>query len=140
VPISADLLHRALDLFAEREKLFARLLAWDDANFGLDPCWIRCYPYRQKALHGERVTLEARIYNHSSRSKSASVELRVPAGWEAPPPAVATIPPRTEHSFRFQAAAPKVPAQRRQVLGLAVTFDGVRLGEFAEAIVDFLSA
>ena len=139
VPISVDYLRRALDLFTEREKLFARLFAWDDPNFGLDPCWIRCYPYRQKALPGERVTVEARIYNHSSRAKAASAELRVPAGWAPPPVAKATIRARSEASIRFQLTTPRTPVRRRQVLGLTADFDGIRLGEFAEAIVDFLS-
>lgn len=140
VPISADYLRRALDLFAEREKLFARLFPWDDPNFGLDPYWIRTYPYRQRALPGDRVALEARIYNHSARPKRASVELRVPAGWTASSRAETTIPPRTEGRLRFTVTAPEKPARRRNVLALAVTFDNRPLGEFAEAIVDFLTA
>ena len=139
VPISEDYLRRALELLSEREKLFARLLAWDDPNFGLDPAWVRCYPYRQTALPGSQVDIEARVYNHSSRPKSAVLELRVPSNWEPPAKADITIPPRSEGKFRFHTVAPQVPRQRRQVLGLAVTFDGKRLGEFAEAIVDTLA-
>jgi len=139
VPISEDYLRRALELLAEREKLFARLLAWENPNFGLDPAWARCYPYRQTALPGGPVEIEARISNHSSRPKSAALELRVPAGWEPAAKKNLTIPPRSEGKVRIRTAVPEVPRRRRHVLGLAVTFDGKRLGEFAEAIVDILS-
>ncbi|HYM12348.1 MAG TPA: MBL fold metallo-hydrolase [Bryobacterales bacterium] len=140
VPISPDYIRRAQDLFAEREKLFARLFPYDNPNFGLDPCWIRAYPYRQRALPGDRVSLEARIFNHSSRPKPASVELRVPEGWAPAGPARATIPPRTEGRLRFETAAPASLSRRRHLLTLAVTFDDIRCGEFAEAIVDILAA
>jgi hypothetical protein len=36
------------------------------------------------------------------------------------------------------ALAPLHPSQRREVLGLAVTFGSRKLGEAAEAIVDYL--
>ncbi len=140
VPVSADYLRRALELFAEREKLMTRLFPWDDANFGLDPEWIRCYPYRQQALPGGRVAIEGRVYNHAPRPKDVALELRVPAGWETPPIARAVVPARSEGRVRFQITAPRTPVRRRHVLGLAATVDGLRLGEFAEAIVDFLAA
>jgi glyoxylase-like metal-dependent hydrolase (beta-lactamase superfamily II) len=140
VPISTEYLRRALDLFAERERLFARLFPWENPNFGLDPAWIRCYPYRQKVLPGGMVMVEARVYNHASRPKQARLEMRAPAGWTSPPAVTATLAPRTEGRIRFQLRAPASPARRRQVLGLAATVEGVRLGEFAEAIVDFLEA
>ena len=139
VPVSADYLRRALERFAEREKLFARLFPWENPNFGLDPGWIRCYPYRQKALPGGRVIVEARIYNHSSRPKAVMAELRAPAGWTPAAVARATVAPRTEGRIRFEAGGPKAPSRRRHVLGLAVTVDGIRLREFAEAIVDWIS-
>jgi glyoxylase-like metal-dependent hydrolase (beta-lactamase superfamily II) len=140
VPISADYIRRAQAIFAEREKLFARLFPYDNPNFGLDPCWIRAYPYRQSALPGDRVSLEARVFNHSSRPKEATAELRVPEGWEPARAAHVTIPAHTEGRVRFATAAPKSSARRRHVITVAVTFDGVRFGEFGEGIVDLLSA
>ncbi|MFB3922401.1 MAG: MBL fold metallo-hydrolase [Terriglobia bacterium] len=139
VPISEEYLRRALGLLAERKQLFARLLPWDDPNFGLDPSWARCYPYRQTALPGGTVDIEARIYNHSAQSKRATLELRLPRGWEAPAKADVAIPPRTEGKVQFRTAVPEAPHRRRHVLGLAMTWDGKRLGEFAEAIVDTLA-
>jgi len=140
LPVSPDYLRQALDLLTERESLFARLFPWDDPNFGLDPGWIRSYPYRQKALPGSRVAIEARITNHSARPKPVTIELRTPAGWSPAAPAHVVVPPRAEGKLRFLTAAPRLSARRRYVFGLAATVDGLRLGEFAEAIVDVLAA
>jgi glyoxylase-like metal-dependent hydrolase (beta-lactamase superfamily II) len=138
-PVSQEYLQKTLDLLHEREKLLAPLFPWDDANFGLDPYWIRVYPYRQNILPGQRVALEARIFNHSDSPRTASAELRAPEGWRVESGGSVTIPPHTEGSIRLNAVATDRPPQHRQVLGLAVHFDGRNLGEFAEAIVDYLT-
>ncbi len=138
-PISTDYVRKTIELFREREALEQKLFPHDNINFGLDPCWIRSYPYRQKALPGALVAVEARIMNHSSVPKKAQAELVLPAGWTARQPSGAQeIPANTEGVIRLLAAAPANPPRRRQVIGLSVTFGGRRIGEFAEAIVDFL--
>lgn len=138
VSISEDHLHRTLQLLEKREKLLAPLFPWDDVNFGLDPSWVRAYPYHQSILPGQRVTLEARIWNHSDRPHPASVELRAPAGWRVNKTESTIIPPHKEGAIRLTAMCPASPLSRRQVLGLAVHFDGWNLGEITETIVDFL--
>jgi hypothetical protein len=112
-----------------------------NVNFGTDPNWIRAYPYRQNMIPGASVVIEARVMNHSARPKRVRTELKLPKDWKAGPPAVAQqIPARTEGRIHLTAIAPTAPERRRHVLGLAVTVDGQPLGEFAEAIVNFLSA
>lgn len=138
LPVSEDNLRKALDKFREREKLATVLFPWDDPNFGLDPYWIRAYPYRQAVLPGAQVQLEVRVYNHSAAAKTAFAELRLPAGWKSPAGRSQSIPPKSEARIRFLATAPLNPQRDRDVVGLAVTFDGRYLGEFAEAVVDFL--
>jgi glyoxylase-like metal-dependent hydrolase (beta-lactamase superfamily II) len=137
-PVSQEHLQKTLDLLHERQKMLANLFPWDDPNFGLDPYWISAYPYRQSILPGQRLTLEARIYNHSDSPRIASAELRAPLGWQVEGGGSAKIPPHTEGKILLTAIAPEHPPLRRQVLGLAVHFDDRNLGEFAEAIVDYL--
>ena len=137
-PVSQEYLQKTLDLLEEREKMLTQLLPWDDPNFGLDPYWIRAYPYRQSVFPGQTVTLEARIYNHSDSSREASAELRAPLGWQVENAESATIPAHSEGKIRLTALAPQSPPIRRQILGLAIHFDQYNLGEFAEAIVDYL--
>jgi glyoxylase-like metal-dependent hydrolase (beta-lactamase superfamily II) len=138
LPLSQDNLQRGLELLRQRRELYAALLAWEDPNFGLDPSWVRAYPYRQAVLPGQRVTLEARIYNHAGSSRQASVELRAPSGWQVQAAGPIMIPAHRERAIRFTAQAPANPAERREVLGLAVHFGGRDLGEMSEAIVDYL--
>ena len=137
-PVSQEYLQKTLSLLRERTTLFQALFPWDNPNFGLDPSWVRAYPYRQSILPGRQVTVEARIYNHSDSAQMASVELRTPAGWTVNRTDPIRIPPLSEGKIQLPAVAPLHPAQRREVLGLAVTFGPWKLGEAAEAIVDYL--
>jgi glyoxylase-like metal-dependent hydrolase (beta-lactamase superfamily II) len=137
-PYSDEYMEKGLKLLEERRALFAELFPWDDPNFGLDPSWIRAYPYRQFILPGQLVTIEARIYNHGGSPRHASAQLRAPSGWEIQKAGSVTIPPHTEGKVRLTAIAPLKPASRREVLGLAVQFGDRNLGEAAEALVDYL--
>ena len=140
-PVSDDYLRRTFALFKDREKLFGNLFPYDNVNFGTDPCWIRAYPYRQNVMLGAPVVIEARVMNHSSKPKNVRAELKLPADWQ-PAPSVGTqqISARTEGRIRLEAVAPSAPDRRRDVIGLAVTVDSQPLGEFAEAIVNFLES
>jgi hypothetical protein len=138
VPYSEEYMMKGLKLFEERRVLFLRMFPWDDPNFGLDPSWIRAYPYRQFILPGQLVTIEARVYNHGGSPRQASAQLRAPSGWRIHAAASVTIPPHTEGKIRLTAVAPSNPLRRREVLGLAVHFGDRNLGEVAEAIVDYL--
>lgn len=138
IPCSEEYLRKALGLLKERRKILSAMLPWDDPNFGLDPSWIRAYPYRQSVLPGQLVTLEARVYNHSASPREATVELRAPAGWRTLQPEPAIVLPHGEGKIRLKAIAPPNPSIRRDVLGLAVQFDNRNLGEITEAIVDYL--
>jgi glyoxylase-like metal-dependent hydrolase (beta-lactamase superfamily II) len=140
-PISAEYLRRTVTLFKDREKLYAKLFPHDDVNFGTDPCWIRAYPYRQNVMPGVPVVIEARVMNHSSKRKHVRAELKLPHDWNSGP-CVGTqeIPAQAEGRIRLEAVTPSAPNRRRYVIGLAVTIDGQPLGEFAEAIVNFLSS
>lgn len=139
VPFSEANLEKALALLERRRHLFAKLFPWDDPNFGLDPDWVRAYPFRQTVLPGQVVTVEARIFNHSSIPHSASTELHAPPGWRVDKSSgEVTIPPHSEGRIRLTARAPVRPQSRREILGLAVQFDRKNLGERAVAIVDYL--
>ena len=140
LPVAERHLRRSIELFQERERICRRLLPHDDPNFGTDPGWARAYPHRQQVLPGGRVELEARIYNHAATAKEAAVELHAPDGWRlVAGRAAARIPARSEGRLRLEAMARSMPGRRRDVLGIAVTFDGRPRGEIAEAIVDYLA-
>ncbi len=139
LPVSPDYLKTSMTLFQERENLYQKLFSHSDVNFGTDPAWIRAYPYRQVALPGGLVEIEARVMNHSSKPMNVRVTLNLPEGWKSSRLRGQTeIPPRTEGRVRLQATTPSAPDHRRHVLGLSAVVDGKPMGEFAEAIVNFL--
>ena len=137
-PVSEQYLEQTLALLEERHELMASLFPWDDPNFGLDPYWVRTYPYRQKILKGQTVTFEVKIYNHSDSARRASVNLRAPEGWQLGKPGSTMIRPHSEGKVRLTARASNNPAHRREVLGVDVRFGDRDLGEITEAIVDYL--
>ena len=140
LPVSPEYLNRSLALLQEREKLYERLFPHQSVNFGTDPCWLRAYPYRQTALPGGLVELEARVMNHSAKPINVRVNLQLPEGWKSGLIQKETgIPARTEGRIRLQATAPSSPSARRHVLGLSAVVDGSPMGEFAEAVVNFLA-
>ncbi len=137
MPISQEYIKETIGLLQKREKMFAELFPWDDPNFGLDPCWVRAYPYRQKIVGGQKVIIDACIFNHSDKSRTTSVELCAPSGWQVDPSKPLTIPGHSEGKLRLTAKAPERPRARREVLGLSIQFGDYRLEEFTEAIVDY---
>ena len=137
-PVSEEYLQKTRQLLEERRELMSPLFPWDDPNFGLDPYWIRTYPYRQKIFRGQVVTLEARIYNHSNSTRRASAELRTPEGWRVEKSGSLVISPHSEGKIRLAARASYDPLHRREVLGVDVRFGDRDLGEISEAIVDYL--
>jgi glyoxylase-like metal-dependent hydrolase (beta-lactamase superfamily II) len=71
-PVSPEYVRNSMALFQRREALYRNLFPHDNVNFGLDPYWIRAYPFRQKVLPGARVAIESRIMNHASEPKTRS--------------------------------------------------------------------
>ena len=135
--VTGEYLRQTLATFQKREELCRKLLPHDDPNFGLDPYWARAYPYRQLALPGGHVEVEARVTNHATKPKTVRAELRVPKGWKILEGAgTTTIAGRADGRIRLRALAPQGPLSSRHVLGIAITADGQSFGELAEAIVD----
>ena len=139
--MTGEYLNRFITYLQAREKIYERLFPYDNVNFGLDPYWLRAYPFRQKALPGSNVEIEARVLNHAGKTKKIQVTLNLQPGWKSVhTTGEFTIPARTEGRIRLTAMAPATAPRRRQVLGLSAVVDGQPIGEFGAAIIDLLSA
>ncbi|MBN1909511.1 MAG: MBL fold metallo-hydrolase [Pirellulales bacterium] len=116
---------------------FARLIAWDDPNFGMDENWVSIYPYKQQVQVGKSTTVEARIRNHSDDNTTLTLEL-------VPPPGIAVkqpkkhvrIDPKQDAVVAFQVELVGVGEKKRYVIPLNVTRDGQNLGQLSECIID----
>ena len=110
------------------------LIAQPDANFGMDYRWCHFYPARQ--IGGEEFGVELRVRNHLFVPGKIRVELKHGAEVAcAEPLRTFTVAPKTEAAvpFRLRRAG---GTGRRAVVTADVTFNGRRLGEVAELIVD----
>jgi hypothetical protein len=133
-------LNKFITYLQAREKIYEKLFPYDNVNFGIDPYWLRAYPFRQKALPGSTVQIEARALNHSTRPKKVQATLSLQKGWTSVHTSgELTIPARTEGRIRLSAVAPNA-SRRRHVLGISAVVDNQPVGEFGAAIIDLLSA
>jgi glyoxylase-like metal-dependent hydrolase (beta-lactamase superfamily II) len=139
IAYSPSYVEKTLDVLAARVTQLKALLPWEDPNFGLDPSWIRAYPYRQSIRPGQDVAIDMCVWNHSRAPTLVSAQLRAPKGWQVRPSKPVEIPPHCEGRVRLRAIAPRHPLARREILGLVVQFGKHNLGEVAEAIADYLS-
>jgi hypothetical protein len=138
------------DTLAQRERLVAQLVPWNDPNFALDEWWVRTtYPYEQDVAAGATFVVQVQFTNHGSETALAQVEPALPAGWawdkERSVHRV-NIPPRTDGSTDAYCANPDkaarvwitVPSQARAgryVIPFRVTWMERRLGQFRHAVV-----
>jgi len=122
---------------SERRELFRRLLDWDDPNYGLDPQWVRCDPYRQVAKPGGEVAWDIHIRNYSGSSRTATVTLRLPQSWRVMVAHGAVrVPAGRERSVHLSALVPGDWPDGRVVVGFGLRYGGRPLGEMTEGIVD----
>jgi glyoxylase-like metal-dependent hydrolase (beta-lactamase superfamily II) len=125
---------------AEKQDVFFReLIADPDTNMGLDPSWIRLYPYQMMALPGQTKRIEIRVRNYRQKPMQLEGLLVLPDGWQSSPRKIAlTIQPNAATQTE---ATITVPANysnpiTRVALALDVVADGRYLGQIAEAVVD----
>ena len=125
---------------AEREWLFGDLLPWDQANYGLDESWVRCYPYEQRVSPGGRVGLEVVFTNHSTGEREATCRPVLPQAWGVQlEPQSVRIAPKEEQGISFGLNVPQDAVSGRWVVPVEVTYGGRRLGQFREAILDVVT-
>jgi hypothetical protein len=62
--------------YAERKKLIAKFVNWDDPNFAIDEQWARFYPYGQEVHVRDEVKTSVVISNHSNKEREYKVTLR----------------------------------------------------------------
>ncbi|MGQ9523492.1 MAG: MBL fold metallo-hydrolase [Armatimonadota bacterium] len=121
----------------KRHELFADLFPWDSPNYGLDPAWVRCDPYYQRAHHKQVVSINVVVRNHSKVRRETVVSLRLPQGWSAcTGSGRMRTPAGKQGTVRLSARVPDACPAGRYVFGVAVRHAGRDLGELAEAIVE----
>ena len=119
-------------------QLFETLLP-GEANFGLEPSWVQIYPYQPLAVSGDCVEFEVRLSNFLTETADAGVKLVLPNGWMASPSIGRVVIPagsRGRIGFEVQIPAEYTFLYPRVAIAADVIFNGRRLGQIAEAVVE----
>ena len=118
---------------------FRGLIAEDEYRYGYDPFWVRVEPYRVKLRAGETTELGVTVRNFRLRGQSHRVTFDVPPGLSVEPGLlIGDVAAETRSVFKVRLrAAADAPAGVR-IVGLDVTLDGRRYGEWFNAVVEVL--
>ena len=140
VDTAFDFTHEELQLMranlAQREQLYGQLFPWDSPNYGMDEHWVRCYPYEQDAVAGEKVNLRVDITNHSTSERRAVCRPILPMSWNMEIDARSTsISPGSDGHIEFSFVIPEDALPKRIVIPVDVTYDSRPLGQFREAVL-----
>jgi len=68
-----------------QQRYFSDVIADRDSNFGLNPSWLRLYPYQLSTKPGSVSALERRLRNYRSAPMRLEAALVLPEGWTAGP-------------------------------------------------------
>ena len=111
----------------DQQKYFFDVIADPDCNFGLNPSWVRFYPYQLQAKAGSSANLELRVRNYRSQAMRLEAALVLPAGWKASPELLdLTIPPRQDGSAPFSVSIPEDWDRAKPRVALAAERQGGR--------------
>jgi len=126
------------DNLDEREKLFVRIVPWDHANYGMDPSWVRCFPYMQRAKPGDTLNVNVIITNHSATPQNTACRAVLPPAFgNVTSKWIETeISAKEEKEFQVSIHLPAGLEAGRYVIPVDVNHGPWRLPQFTEAIID----
>jgi hypothetical protein len=119
-------------------QLFESLLP-GEANFGLEPSWVQIRPYQPLARPGDTLEFEVRVTNFDGKAADALLNLVLPGGWTCSPDShQVRVSAGKSSSVRFDVTIPSVYRFKypRVAIAVDVTFNGRRLGQISEAVVE----
>lgn len=122
---------------AEREKLFGQLFPWDHANYGMDDSWIRCYPYEQKGVAGEQLSLDVVVTNHSTVPQTLKCRVAPSQALQSSNSEWTRIEakPKSEVVTHLTLALPAGMSPGRYVISIDIQYGERDLPQFTEAVI-----
>jgi glyoxylase-like metal-dependent hydrolase (beta-lactamase superfamily II) len=123
----------------DQQKYFIDVIADPDCNFGLNPSWVRFYPYQLQIKAGSSCDLGLRVRNYRSEPMHLEAALVLPAGWKASSEVMELIvPPGQDNGTGCSVTVPEDWGRNKPRVALAadVRVDGKYLGQIAECVAD----
>lgn len=138
-PVDKQIMLATEQKFRTQQKYFFDLLPEGETDFGLDPSWVKIYPYQMVLGPGSVQKAEIRVQNYRTEPMEMEVAVVAPSEWRIEPDTLKfTVPAKSHQHAPFTITVPKTwegPGPR-----LAIAADvraGKRyLGQITEAVVD----
>lgn len=123
----------------KQDAFFRDLIADPDTNMGIDPSWLKIYPYQMTIVPGETRRVEVRFRNYRPRRVTVTGMFVLPEGWRATPAKIsisadANAEAKTEATISVPSGYSNPLS--RIAIALDVVADDKYLGQIAEAVVD----
>jgi len=125
--------------FRKQQQLFYDILPDGMSNFGMNPSWVRLYPYQILAAPGETKQIQVHVLNYSPSPMKLEVALVAPPEWRITPDiAKFEVPANSKGSSTVAVTLPRNWAAQSPRFAIAadVVADGKYLGQITEAVVD----
>jgi glyoxylase-like metal-dependent hydrolase (beta-lactamase superfamily II) len=138
-PVDRAIMTATEQKLRKQQQFFFDLLPEGETDFGMDPSWVKIYPYQMLLAPGERARGEVRVQNYRPSAMKIEVAIIAPAEWRIEPDVLKfEAPARGKKSQAFTIALPKdwEPPSQRFAIAADVMSDGKYLGQITEAVVD----
>jgi glyoxylase-like metal-dependent hydrolase (beta-lactamase superfamily II) len=138
-PVDKPILLATEQKLRKQQQLFFDVLPEGEVNFGLDPSWVKIYPYQLLLGPGERQRAEVRVRNYKPAAMKIEVAIIAPSEWRIEPDLLRfEIPAGSQKAQAFEVTLPKdwAAPSDRFAIAADVRSDGKYLGQITEAVVD----
>lgn len=138
-PVDRQIMLATEQKFRKQQQFFFDLLPEGETDFGLDPSWVKIYPYQMLATPGTAQKAEVRVQNYRAEPMEMEVALVTPAEWRVEPEVLRFSVAAKAHAHRgFTVTIPRnwTAPSPRLAIAADVRAGGRYLGQITEAIVD----
>ncbi|MBI4910636.1 MAG: MBL fold metallo-hydrolase [Acidobacteria bacterium] len=138
-PVNREIMLATEQKFRKQQQHFFDLLPEGETDFGLDPSWVKIYPYQMMLGPGSVQKAEVRVQNYRPTPMKMEISLVTPAEWQITPETMVFEVPAKSHARQaFTITVPKgwqAPSPRLAIAA-DVRAGGRYLGQITEAVVD----
>jgi glyoxylase-like metal-dependent hydrolase (beta-lactamase superfamily II) len=138
-PVTRELLLATEQKLRQQQQFFFDLLPEGEVDFGLDPSWLKIYPYQAMVKPGRTETLKIMAQNYHPSPMKLEVALAAPAEWRIDPGVLKfEVPARSKAAHELRVTIPRswTPRSPRFAIAADVMRDGKYLGQITEAVVE----
>lgn len=140
-PVDKQIMLATEQKFRTQQQFFFDLLPEGETDFGLDPSWIKIYPYQMLLSAGSVQKAEIRVQNYRREAMKMEVALIAPSEWRIEPDVLKfDVPAKSHGKQAFTITIPKswdAPSPRLAIAA-DVRASGRYLGQITEAVVDMV--